>query len=177
MMRQMERAGFIYGAIATSIASVFYFRMALLGYPSFTSSRPVTLAVILLHGANIAIAAYGPVESPWRPAIQPTWFYRVLARSAVLLTSALIGIHASVLVFAVNTADSAFGERASSGLIGSLLLGTSVYLAAHWALRPENFLPAFVRRWADPLTTIGVRYLRRRRARELRRARAARMQR
>ena len=93
------------------------------------------------------------------------------------MSSGLVGLfllHIAVAAVLTVREEGRAIEWAYGMALGSLLLVSSVYLTAHWALRPERFVPAGLVRLTDPLTPLLAKYLRSSRARRLRRSRRAR---
>jgi hypothetical protein len=123
-----------------------------------------------IHLVVVGLTAW-PDGPSWEPVFRPTPARIWGVRLALLF---LLG----QLVLSVWAASGGRLSHPVTGFdfIGSLLLLTSVYVAAHWALRPETFLPKAILFLGNPVVnTFRALRERRRNAQRAERRRAARL--
>jgi hypothetical protein len=137
MRTLVERYCFIYGCVASAGALVWYLA-ALAGRAELPDSVWVAEGLALIHGITMVITFHRrPYRSPWAPVLQITP-KRIRTAKVVLGTAAANFLFCLVLAISEHRTVS---ERALSMLLASIMLLNTVYVAIHWAFRPQNVFP------------------------------------
>jgi hypothetical protein len=152
MKNTMRLFSFAYGCLGT-IGFLICYIFALLGRATMPDDIWLAEVVFALHGI-VAIATFQrmPVRPAWPPLLR-------LTDSRIRLTRILIGVSIlnfllclGALVFAAVNANAPLEAKAVPLVLTSFLLQNTIYIAAHWAFRPENlFSGGFLRSISNPL--------------------------
>lgn len=152
MRKSVALFGFVYGC-TTSLLSSGWFVLAAVGAPTRDLNPTIAAVVALIHGCVLVITFHRePFGNPWRPVLLVT--ERRVKAAKVLLGAVLIAFilcFAVVLFAALRSALSTY-DRGLHLVVASLAVLSSVYIALHWAFRPENlFSHALLQTAAFPL--------------------------
>jgi hypothetical protein len=145
----MAIIGFVYGC-ATSLLSLMWLVLALRGNAS--DPNPALPAVVaLVHGGALLMTFHrNPLEPRRRPLLSIT-LRRIAAAKVILGVAILNFVICLAATWLAGQEPAIFADGASVSL-ASLALVSSIYIALHWAFRPENlFSEGFLRTAAFPL--------------------------
>jgi hypothetical protein len=144
---------FVYGCTASLGALVWYFA-SLAGYRILPQSVWVFAVFFSIHGIAMVITFYRRPWNPWKPVLKVT-------PERIRIAKLLLALVAANFLFPLAVVVSEHGgvsERALSMALTSLVLLNTVYIAIHWAIRPENLFPSwFLSFISNPLLYLLVR--------------------
>jgi hypothetical protein len=140
---------FWYGCVSAAVAAAFQFvsvtstALNLEGH----SNGFVTLACVHLLAVAVTLIV-DPRRIPWPTALPVTT--RNIAAGRLLLSAAVLNAVLWVGHLAVTrNARRQLTDEMAAGLSASVVLCSAIYIALHWAFRPENLLPRPVMRVAS----------------------------
>jgi hypothetical protein len=154
-MRNLVRLyGFWYGCIGSLCAFAWYLS-TLLGSFAFPRNWGIVEVVAVLHGIAACFTFQPHVRPAWQPLLSVTQGRIRIARALFgLATLNFIGFFGAFLI-AGSQRNQAFGDRAVPLILTSFLLQNAVYIAVHWAFRPENLFPSsFIQTVSNPLGAV-----------------------
>jgi hypothetical protein len=159
-MNRIAKYCFIYGCVASALALVWYVA-SILGYVLWPEGPWVVVSMFVVHGIVMVLTFHrDPARTLWSPLI-PITPNRLRAAKAILAAAVANFLLCLILMLLGNRPASL---RMLSTAFASLALLNMVYVAIHWAVRPENLFPrqllAFV---SSPIGYLFFRRSRRRR--------------
>jgi hypothetical protein len=143
---------FWYGCFG-ALFSLGWYVAAGMGRAAIPSNVWVIEAVFVLHAAA-ALATFhrAPVLPAWRPVLSVTPSRVRLAKTLLALSIMNFVACLGAFIFAVVRGDLALENKTVFLVLTSFLLQNTIYIAVHWALRPENlFSASFLRAISNPL--------------------------
>jgi hypothetical protein len=141
---------FYYGCLASVGALVWYLAI-LAGSEGLPQSVLLVETVAVIYIIVMIITFSKSQRSAWEPVVQVTR-RRIIIGKVLLLIASLNFLFCTALIVWENRAVS---SSALSMGIASFALLNAVYLAIHWALRPENLFPGrFLLFISNPLVYI-----------------------
>ena len=161
MKRRLATSVFIYGCLSL-IVSIVWLGAAVLSANIHSVSLWLAEGLFILHGCVLVLTFHRrPGTVLWLPVLRIT-SQRIKAAQAILLVTALnmIGWLTAIFVLALQN-YKAQAEWALSPFLASAALLSGVYIALHWAFRPENLFPrAFLTFAGNPFGAIVRRLMR-----------------
>jgi hypothetical protein len=157
-MKQVALFCFLYGCLASAGAFGWYW-LALTGHATLPQNAWMFEVPFLAHVA-VMVATFQrlPSRKIFKPVLKVTPARIRGAQLLLLVSAANFGLCAA-RVFWESAASS---ERTLSMVVTSLVLLNTVYVAIHWALRPENLFPGgFLAFMRNPLVYLFFRSPRR----------------
>ena len=137
MRTLVERYCFAYGCVA-SVGAMVWYLTALAGYTELPQNVWIVESLALIHAITMVITFHRrPYRSPWAPVLQVT-------PQRIRIAKVVLGAVAANFLFCLILAISehrTVSERALSMLLASMALLNTVYIAIHWAFRPQNVFP------------------------------------
>lgn len=157
----MERYFFIYGCIA-SVGALVWYLAALAGRAALPENVWAVKSIAVIFAITMVITFQRrPLRDPWVPVLRITPERVRGAKFFLAVVAANFGV-CTLVAFAWGNRVGA--ERALSMVLTSLMLLYSVYIAIHWAFRPQNLFPSgFLTFISNPLLYPFIRSRRRRR--------------
>ena len=152
-MRNLVRLySFWYGCVGAISCFVWYVD-ALLGQISMPRSVWVVETVFLLHATAVMATFHrGAMGSPWQPVLAVTPGRVILAKTLVGISTLNFIVCLGTLLTAAMRGSVALVNRTVPLILTSFLLQNTVYIAVHWAFRPDNLFSAgFVEAISNPL--------------------------
>lgn len=149
MKRFIEAGCFIFGCVA-SVAALFWYFAVLAGHLSFPNNGPLMWSIVVIF-ATAAILTFQkrPMRDPWKPVLAITPERIRISRVLLGVTASNFGL-SSLLTFIERGRPEVLKCLAMS--LTSLLLFYCVYIAVHWAFRPQSlFAPAILDFFSNPL--------------------------
>jgi len=148
MKKLIQLYCFWYGCVGTLGAFAWYIA-AIMAPVTIPDNVWIVEAVFGLHGlAAIATFHRG---TKWQPVLNVT-------PQRIRLAKILLGLSILNFLLCVGVAlyaskgDSALNEKGPGLMLTSLVMLQTIYIAVHWAVRPENlFSPTFLRIIGNPL--------------------------
>jgi hypothetical protein len=143
---------FWYGCFG-ALCSFAWYIAAILGHASMLPNGWVVEAVFLLHAAA-AVATFhrAPIRPAWSPILSVTPGRIRLARMFLGISTLNFIVCLGTLLVAAARGNPALENRAVPLILTSFLLQNTVYIAVHWAFRPENlFSASFIQTISNPL--------------------------
>lgn len=143
---------FCYGCLGTLLAFAWYIA-AILGYARIPTNVWIVEAVFALHAlAALATFQRTSMRPAWQPVLGVTPDRVRLARTLFNLSILNFLLCIGVCVYAVISGNAALRDKGVALILTSFLMLNTIYIAIHWALRPENLFSAyFLRVIANPL--------------------------
>lgn len=161
MKRQLASSVFVYGCLSLIVSAV-WLSAALLSANIGSVSLWLMEGFFVLHGCVLVLTFHtSPGRVLWLPVLRITP-QRIKAAQAILLITALnmAGWLAAIFVLALQN-YKAQAKWALSPFLASAALLSGVYIALHWAFRPENLFPrAFLTFAGNPFGAIVRRLMR-----------------
>ncbi len=140
-MRKLIRLyGFWYGCLG-SLCALAWYGSALAGSFAFPSNWWIVEAVAVLHGGAACFTFQPRVRPAWGPLFTVTPRRVKLARMLFGLATLNFIVSFVMLLIAGKVEDQALLDKAVPIILTSFLLQNTVYIALHWAFRPENLFP------------------------------------
>lgn len=162
MRQRLATSVSIYGFLSV-IISIVWLGAAVMSANIHSVRLLLAEGLFVLHGCVLVLTFHrSPGTVLWLPVLRIT-SQRILAAQAILLVTALnmIGWLAAIFVLASQN-YKAQAEWALSPFLASAALLSGVYIALHWAFRPENLFPrAFLALAGNPFGAIVRRLVRR----------------
>lgn len=155
MKRWIAQFLFIYGCVGSGLCLLFLLYLAL-GQAAPAMHLEWFLGGFGVHGIVLcATFQRYPGLTFWRPVLEPTARNVARARGALLLTAALVAL-LGLAPAVVRLRAGVPTEAMAISFIAAFFLLSSVYIAVHWGLRPENmFSRTALRYLLNPLFEIG----------------------
>ncbi len=154
MRKLIQLYGFWYGCLG-SLCALAWYVTALRGSFSFPSNWGMVVAVFMLHGIAACFTFQPHVRPPWQPLLAVTQGRVRLAKALFGLATLNFAVWFGAFIVAGNQRDQLFGGRAAFLILTSFLLQNTVYIALHWAFRPENIFPgSFIEALSNPLGSV-----------------------
>jgi hypothetical protein len=152
MKKLIQSYCFWYGCLGTLCAFAWYIA-AILGFPTMPTSVWVAEAVFALHGcAALATFHRTTMRPAWQPVLSVTAGRIALARSLFGLSIVNFLVCFGLFLVAEIRGNVALGNEGAALILTSFLLLNTIYIAIHWAFRPENlFSASFLRLISNPL--------------------------
>jgi hypothetical protein len=146
---------FWYGCLGTLGAFAWYIA-AVLGRATIPTEVWIVEAVFALHAcAALATFHRTTMRPAWQPVLGVTLGRVRLARTAFGLSIINFLICLGVFVCAVVQGNAVLETKGVALILTSFLLLNTIYIAIHWAYRPENlFSSTFIRAISNPLGLI-----------------------
>ncbi len=166
MRKRVERYCFIYGCVA-SVGALVWYLAALAGRAGLPGNVWAVESIAAVFAITMVITFQRrPVRDPWLPVLRITPERIRMAKFFLAVVTANFVV-CTLVAFAWENWVGA--ERALSMVLTSLMLLYAVYIAMHWAFRPQNLFPGgFLTFISNPLLYPFLRA--RRRPRQLRRS-------
>jgi hypothetical protein len=163
MKRLIALSCFGYGCVGSIVFLVWHFA-ALAGDPVLPKSVWTVEAIFLLHGsAMLATFRRNPMRTLIPPILGVTRKRQRLARFLLGSATLYFSVFLAIFVWAELAGKSALGVRMTPLVLTSFAVLNTVYIALHWAFRPENILPARLLKIAsNPARLVGIGSRRRR---------------
>jgi len=137
MTKLVAGSCFAYGCVASAGALVWYLA-ALAGNAELPKSVWVAEGFLVVHVIVMIITfPRGPRRRPWEPVLQMT-NERIRAAKVAL---GIVTVNFVFCVAVVAWENRGASERALLMVLTSFALLNMVYIAIHWAFRPENLFP------------------------------------
>jgi hypothetical protein len=154
-MRKLIRLfGFWYGCLGSLCALAWYIS-ALLGSFGFPRNWEIVMAIAALHGVAACFTFQTHVSPAWEPLLSVTPGWIRLARTLFSLATLNFIVCFGIFLIAGKLGNQALEDKAVPLILTSFLLQNTVYVAIHWAFRPENLFPsAFIQAVANPLGSV-----------------------
>jgi hypothetical protein len=164
MKRLIALSCFGYGCMGSLVFLVWHFA-ALAGDPVLPKSVWTVEAIFLLHGsAMLATFHRNLLRTPTPPVLVVTRKRQRLARFLLGSATLYFSVFLALFVWAELTGNPTLGVRVTPLALTSFAVLNTVYIALHWAFRPENILPQRLLRIAsNPARLVGIGSRRRRR--------------
>lgn len=143
---------FWYGCLGTCYAFAWYV-LAIQGRATITNNVWIVEGVFALH-AMAALATFQRTSMlpTWRPVLDVTPRRVVLAKVIFGLSIVNFLVCLAVFLIAELRGNVALGDDGVALILTSFLMLNTIYIAIHWAFRPENlFSASFLRVIANPL--------------------------
>lgn len=157
MMKIMiARTCFIYGCIAT-IGSAVWLALTCVEGPLLPQTKQPAITLMTIHAIVLCLTfqRFIGVQPFWKPIFEPTAARLKWSRRCLLLCAAALAAVVTLLVIALATRRFGLAEVGLGMFLASFSLLSSVYLAIHWAFRPENIVnAAVVQFFADPFSVL-----------------------
>lgn len=151
MRRLIQLYSFWYGVIG-SVLAFAWFALSLAGQPVLPKSWWTMEAIAILHGAAACFTFQPYVRPPWKPLISPSPVRVRVAKVLFGLGTLNFLAWFLTLIIAGETGHRTFQERVVPLILTSLVLQNTIYIAVHWAIRPENlFSRGFIEGVSNPL--------------------------
>jgi len=157
----LAKSMFCYGCV-TTLAALAAFATAILGWNLFPNHLWIVEALVLIHGCAFLVTFDRDARrKPRLPLFQLT-VRRVLAAKVVLGAAVSnILIWGSLFFVYASKGDRNNAEWLLPIVVTGLVLLSTLYIALHWALRPETFLPRpIVNLFANPIGVLFFRKVR-----------------
>lgn len=140
MRRRLATSMFVYGYVS-SIVALLWLGDALASVNVHPIKFWLTESVFVFHGCVLVLTFHrNPGARLWPPVLKMTSSRVKAARLILLLASANVGGWLSaVLVLALQNNSTA--RWALLPFLASCYFLSALYIALHWAFRPENLLP------------------------------------
>jgi hypothetical protein len=151
MRRLIRLYGFWYGCLGSLCAFACYVS-ALVGSFTFPRNWWVVEAVAVLHGVGACFTFQPRVRPAWEPLLSVTPERIKLAKTLFGLATVNFMVCFGIFLIAGKLGNKALEDRTVPLILTSFLLQNTVYIAVHWAFRPENlFHSSFVEIISNPL--------------------------
>lgn len=159
MRKLVERYCFIYGCVA-SVGALVWYLAALAGRVGLPESVWVVESIVVVFAITMVLTFQRrPLRDPWVPVLRITLERIRIAKVFLAVVAANFGV-CTLVAFAWGNRVGA--ERALSMVLTSLVLLYSIYIAIHWAFRPQNLFPSgFLTFISNPLLYPFIRSRRR----------------
>jgi hypothetical protein len=143
--------GFLYGCVGTAFFFVLYV-LALRGrFYGLPESGTAVLVIFCFHAVAGVVTFQPGYSQKWKPLFVVTLTRVRIARWALSTTSVQFAAFFLLLFVSVH-GQQAFRDWLIPVILTSFLLQNTVYVACHWSLRPENFLPQrLIQAFKNPL--------------------------
>jgi hypothetical protein len=141
MRRRLATSIFVYGYIA-SIVGLLWLSDALASVNVHPTKLWLAESLFVFHGSVLVLTFHrNPGARLWPAALKITSSRVRAARLILLLASVNVGgwLTAVFVLALQNNNDAA--HWALSPFLASMYFLSAVYIALHWAFRPENLLP------------------------------------
>ena len=132
---------FWYGCVSAVVGAVFQYVSLTSTAPNLEGRSNVFVTLFGVHLLALAVTLIiDPRRLPWPTALPVTRGNLVAGR--LLLSAAVLNVVLGIghLVISRNAGEQLTAEM-FAGLFASMVLCTAIYIALHWAFRPENLLP------------------------------------
>jgi len=151
-MRQLARLyGFWYGCLGALFA--FSWQMsAILGHFAFPDNWWIVEVIFVFHGCAAVLTFQPLVRPPWQPVLAVTprriWLAKLLLGLATLSFVLCFG----TFLIARFQGNQRLEDKTIPLVLTSFLLQNTVYIAIHWAFRPDKlFSASFIRLVSNPI--------------------------
>ena len=149
MKRCIELLCFIYAVLA-SFGSLCWELCVLRGGGELTGNLFTIEIVFLSFGIVLVMTAYTRASRPlWHPVFPLSPVGARVIRWATIAAIAHFGVWMTLLIVAPSAGGGLQRGKMLSGTCASFALAVTIYMAFHWAFRPEKFLSARVMRIAS----------------------------
>jgi hypothetical protein len=140
MRRRLATSIFVYGYIS-SIVALLWLSDALASVNVHPIRLWLTESLFVFHGAVLVLTFHRtPGPRLWPAALKITASRVKAARVMLLFASANVGGWLAA-VFVLALQDNSTAQWALLLFLASCYFLSAVYIALHWAFRPENLLP------------------------------------
>jgi hypothetical protein len=151
MKRAIRLFGLLYGCIGAICAFVWYIA-ASLGRATIPDNVWMVEAVFILHAVAMLITFQPAARHPWQPVF-------TTSRTRIRFAKVLLGLSAAnflfcfgLMIFARGFHYNALFDHTPGLVLTSFLLLNTIYIATHWAFRPENlFSESFIKFISNPI--------------------------
>ena len=149
MKKLIQLYAFCYGCIGSFFAFVWYLA-ALRDSVAFPRSWWIVESVFVLHCIAACFTFQPHVRPPWQPFLAVT--PRRIKFAKIVFTIATLNFIVYLVKAGIVGTRGEARDRISFLILTSLLLQNTVYIAIHWAFRPENLFPhSFIQAISNPL--------------------------
>lgn len=132
---------FWYGSLTTVLA-MGWFCAAVSSVHVGAPDASIMVALFVVHGFLLVITLHSdPRKRPWPSVLPVTPTNTQIARLGLLLVIANAGLWSAAVLWAAHYGRQQDAEWMLNTLPPSFFMCSTVYMALHWAFRPENFLP------------------------------------
>ena len=144
---------FWYGCLGTALATIWHV-LAILGRAELPDNVIVVETIFALHSMAAIFTFYRSPLPPraWQPLFTVTRRRILIAKAILGCTVADFLLCLPAFLFASLRHDAIVQQRLLPLLLTSFVLSNTVYIAIHWAFRPENlFSRTFIAALSNPL--------------------------
>jgi hypothetical protein len=154
-MRQLVRLYcFWYGCLGTCCA-LWWHIVALQGQFAFPSNWWIVEAVFVLHALAAVCTFQRSLRHPWQPILIVTQSRIRLAKLLFSIATLNFILCLGAFIVASLGRYHALQDKTVPLILTSFLLQNTVYIALHWAFRPENlFSSSFIEALSNPLGSV-----------------------
>lgn len=151
MRKLIQLYGFWYGCLGSLCAFAWYIT-ALRDNFAFPHNWGIVEAVFVLHGIAACFTFQPHVRPAWQPFLTVTPGRIRFAKTLFSLATLNFIVCLGALLIWRNGEEPIWQDRIVPLILTSFLLQNTVYIALHWAFRPENLFPgSFIRVISNPL--------------------------
>jgi hypothetical protein len=151
MQRAIRLYGLWYGCVGTLCAFAWYIA-AISDRALLPDNLWVAERVFVLHATAMLITFHRTGRQTWQPVFE-------ISRTRITLAKILLGLSVvnfllcvGLLIFARLFHDNALLGKTPGLILASFLLANTIYIAIHWAFRPENLFPrSFIEFISNPI--------------------------
>lgn len=149
MRKLIERCCFVYACVA-SVGALVWYLAALAGHAGLPENVWVVESIVVVFAITMVITFQRrPLRDPWVPAVRITPERIRIAKVLLAVVAANFGL-CTIVAFAWGNRVGV--DKALSMVLTSMMLLYSVYIAIHWAFRPQNlFVSGFLTFISNPL--------------------------
>lgn len=150
MRRVISLCEFWYGCLGTLCCACWYF-LVLFGYSTLPSFDWL-FAFFVLYCCAVTVTFQPRVRPAWQPLFAATPGRIKLAKILLGLAASNFVVCFGVLLVAGKDGNQALIDKTVSLMLMSFFLLNTIYIAIHWAFRPEKLFPgAVIEIITDPL--------------------------
>jgi len=153
LRRLIQLYGFWYGCIG-SLCTFAWYVSALFGC-ALSPSDGWFVGLFTLHCVAAMFTFQTQVRQKWQPFLSATRGQIRLARTLFSLATLNFLVCFGTFMIAANRGYQSLEDKTLPLILISFLLQNTVYIAIHWAYRPENLFPrSFIEAISNPLGTV-----------------------
>lgn len=140
----VSRLMFWYGCLSTAAAATWLY-VTIGSHTTSAFDAGVSVTVFVIHGAALALTFHSdPLRRAW-PGVLPVTPTALRTGKLILVLAALnILMWAGLVIWEQRRGLAQAPDWMLEAILASMALCSAVYIAVHWAFRPENILPGNV---------------------------------
>jgi hypothetical protein len=144
--------GFVYGSLGTLFALAWNVSV-IRGHVALPGNWSIVVAVFSLHVlAGIITFDRTHVRPAWQPVLPVTTAWIRFGKTLLGIGTAYFIGCLGVFIYAEIRGSLTLEDATVPLVLTSFLLQNTIYIAVHWAFRPENlFSGSFIRAFSNPL--------------------------